>query len=195
MFGAVAGSVGVVVLCALTAGIVICCCRRKKSSANLQPVAGDSSCFFVFVPLMFTEILNSYVGAKRYQREQTRSSDIDDGPCDRAKISAAIVRLHRQRGGVYDATPQERHFRIFGKRHPPCSRTGPNTQYNGTNDSSSSQLYCHQFSTLQRHRQIDGSLPLVPGKVKTAVSDWYVHIAYTKYTYSYMNVFDFAVMG
>lgn len=42
VFGAVAGSVGVVVLCALTASIVVCCCRRKRTLINQPARSGGT---------------------------------------------------------------------------------------------------------------------------------------------------------
>lgn len=42
VFGAVAGSVGAVLLCAIIAGIVICCCRRKRTTNQAQPVVPTS---------------------------------------------------------------------------------------------------------------------------------------------------------
>jgi hypothetical protein len=42
VFGAVAGSIGVVILCAVTAIIVVCCCRRKKPPTTSGKL---SNCF------------------------------------------------------------------------------------------------------------------------------------------------------
>ncbi|XP_046455536.1 uncharacterized protein LOC124203013 isoform X2 [Daphnia pulex] len=42
VFGAVAGSIGVVILCAVTAIIVVCCCRRKKPGPATTSAAASS---------------------------------------------------------------------------------------------------------------------------------------------------------
>ena len=64
---------------------------------------------------------------------------------------------HGQR--IHDAAAE---IYEFGKPGSPCGRFGPN---------GSQQLHYSQYSTLQRHGSIGH--PLVPGKVKTAVSDRY----------------------
>ena len=120
------------------------------------------------------------------QHQQTRLSTArscinDDGESSIDQVSnAKRKRQQRRKLRLHDPSTEECHV---GKPGSPCGRTGPTSnQYTGASSSttannmssSASHLYYHsqhQFSTLQRHHPQDGSLSLVPGKVKTAVSD------------------------